>query len=136
MRKIMYFCDRCGKQVTDSMMQLCVSTLRIDDSYGEEVGSLDEGAELCTDCYDEIDSMIAYMVKNPSVHFSNGEKIKPKDPKKANNKAKLDLGKIAALRNAGWTIDKIADEMKVSHQTIRNHMDEAQAFLKNKEALE
>lgn len=132
MRKITYFCDRCGKLIEGIIPQIGTRFL---DSEGNEEDH-EYGAELCRDCFGEIDDMIAYMVKNPSVHFSNGEKIKPKDPKKSNNKSKLDLGKIAALRNAGWTIDKIADEMKVSHQTIRNHMDEAQAFLKNKEALE
>lgn len=132
MRKYVFYCDRCGKQ-TDAVKQLGNRDIETENGFVE---SDEWGAELCPDCFDEVDDMIAFMVKNPSIHFSNGDKIKPKDPKKSNNKSKLDLGKVAALRNAGWSVAKIADEMKCAEQTIRNHMDEAQAFLKNKETLE
>ena len=40
---------------------------------------------------------------------------------------KKDIGKILALRKAGWTTAKIADEFNVSIQTIRNWMKEAEA---------
>lgn len=35
---------------------------------------------------------------------------------------KLDDGKMLALRRAGWTYDKIADEMGCSPQTVINHI--------------
>lgn len=132
MRKYIFYCDRCGKQ-TDAVIQLGSRKIETETGFVE---ADDWGAELCPDCFKEVDDMIAFMVKNPSVHFSNGTQIKPKDPKKANNKSKLDLGKIAALRNAGWSVAKIAEEMHCAEQTIRNHLEEAQQFLKNKEALE
>ena len=44
-----------------------------------------------------------------------------KKPKKTEQK-RFDTGKLRALRNGGWPIAKIADEMVVSDQTIRNHM--------------
>lgn len=37
--------------------------------------------------------------------------------------AKVDHDKICALYKAKWPITKIADEMKCSEQTIRNHLD-------------
>ena len=43
-------------------------------------------------------------------------------PKKTNAKIELDMGKVKALRDAGWTLDKIADEMGVSPQTIANRL--------------
>ena len=49
------------------------------------------------------------------------DKAAPKKPKKTEQK-RFDTGKLRALRNGGWPIAKIADEMGVSDQTIRNHM--------------
>ena len=37
-------------------------------------------------------------------------------------KRKFDSGKLMALRSAGWSIKAIADEMRCTEQTIRNHM--------------
>ena len=34
----------------------------------------------------------------------------------------FDKGKLQALRRAGWSVKAIADEMKCSEQTVRNHM--------------
>lgn len=59
------------------------------------------------------------------------EKPKPKPapakPKKSAKKPgpkkkQLDIGKMNALRKAGWSIPKIADEMGVSAPTIRKHL--------------
>lgn len=47
---------------------------------------------------------------------------KAPDPKKQGAKKALDMGKVKALRKAGWTFDKIADEMGVSPQTIANRL--------------
>lgn len=52
-------------------------------------------------------------------------KKQPK-PKKTTTKKQLDVGKIKALRDAGWSFQKIADEMGVaSAQTIANHLKNA-----------
>lgn len=45
-------------------------------------------------------------------------------PKKPAGKINIDMGKVKALRNAGWSFDKIGDEMGVSAQTIANRMKE------------
>lgn len=37
-------------------------------------------------------------------------------------KKALDMGKVVALRNAGWSLKKIADEMGVSEGTIWNNL--------------
>lgn len=44
-------------------------------------------------------------------------------PKPKNYKG-LDVGKIKALRNAGWSLAKIADEMGCAPQTVANKLKE------------
>lgn len=47
------------------------------------------------------------------------------EPKAAGKKRKpLDDGKMLALRKAGWSYEKIADEMGCSTQTVINHIKE------------
>lgn len=46
----------------------------------------------------------------------------PKTETKKGRKKALDTGKLKALRDAGWTVAKIADEMGVSEPTIRNYI--------------
>lgn len=48
--------------------------------------------------------------------------VKP-NPKKKD----FDVNKAKALRDAGWTLAKIADEMRVSPQTVANKLKEAAA---------
>lgn len=50
------------------------------------------------------------------------EKRTEKKPGKSTGRARLDIGKITALYNAGWAIAKIADEMGCSDQTVRNYL--------------
>ena len=48
-------------------------------------------------------------------------------PKTGARRKDLDDGKIRALRKAGWTLEKIADEMGCAPQTIKNRLDEYKA---------
>lgn len=45
----------------------------------------------------------------------------PKRPAGQGRKRKLDTGKMTALRNAGWSYEKIADEMGCSAGTVWNY---------------
>lgn len=143
MRKITFYCDRCGKQIDTIVAQLNTFTYRLPET--EDPEDVEEGAELCPECYREIDDMTAYMVKNPTVHFDGGKPIgaEPEKPKRIIKKKDLDLGKMAALRNAGWSYRKIANELGCSDVTVSARMEEAQEFLRRqnvkedlKEALE
>ena len=53
--------------------------------------------------------------------------LKPKKQRKAINRKELDMGKVKALRAAGWSFDKIADEMGCAPQTIANHLKEVES---------
>lgn len=44
------------------------------------------------------------------------------EPKKSTRKIDLDMGRVKALRNAGWTIEKIADDLHVSSATISTRL--------------
>ena len=53
-----------------------------------------------------------------------GKKMDPKEspaPEKKTRNRNIDYGKIKALKDAGWTAEKIADEMKISVATVYNH---------------
>lgn len=46
------------------------------------------------------------------------------EPKKSTRKIDLDMGKVKALRDAGWTLKEIAEEMHVAPSTISNKLKE------------
>lgn len=48
--------------------------------------------------------------------------IEEAEPKK--KRQKFDVGKMTALLKAGWSVQKIADEMGVSAPTVRKYMRE------------
>lgn len=50
-------------------------------------------------------------------------KKKPAEDK-PRKKAEPDMGKVRALREGGWSMEKIADEMGVSAATIYNRLKE------------
>lgn len=60
----------------------------------------------------------------PELEKPKAEPNKDAASKKQTTKKELDMGKIKALRKAGWSFDKIGDEMGVSAQTIANRMKE------------
>lgn len=45
-------------------------------------------------------------------------------PAAKTTKKKIDTGKIKALKKAGWSVPKIADEMRCSVATVYNHLAE------------
>ena len=47
-----------------------------------------------------------------------------KEEKRGTKKIELDMGKVKALRGAGWTLKEIADEMHVAPSTISNKLKE------------
>ena len=49
-------------------------------------------------------------------------KTKPKAEPKKSGPSGIDHGKLIALHKAGWSIEKIADEMGCTTTTVRNHI--------------
>ena len=110
MRKITYYCDRCGKEAP-SVVQIGYRTINVETGEPEEY---EFGAELCVDCFDLVDkaTMAAVNTKEPP-------KVKAK---KAYSKRDIDMPKVLALRKAGWTFEKIGIEFGVTDQTIINRI--------------
>ena len=52
------------------------------------------------------------------------EAVSEKKTKKRGRKP-FDIGKAKACKDAGWSVAKIADEMGVSEQTVRNNLAKA-----------
>ena len=50
------------------------------------------------------------------------------EPAPAPKKRPFDIGKAKALREAGWTLNRIADELKCSPQTVSNKLKEVGAL--------
>lgn len=136
MRKTTWYCDCCGRQIVGTVRVLAIHYYP-DDAADNPIDE-EEGAHLCTLCFDRVDDAIACAIykDKPPVEEPPKQDPPPKKKKPAANKKPLDLGKIAALRNAGWSFDAIGDEMGVTGSTIRNHIDEAMEFLANKQKEE
>lgn len=117
MKKTTICCDRCGKEITTGKVyQLATFISDPGKSWdlGDEVDT-ESGADLCEDCYQVIDDAVAAVMK--------AEKEK-KPGKRPINRVDLDMGKVHALKNAGWSADKIGLEFGVSGQTILNRLKE------------
>lgn len=113
MKKIIYTCDYCGKTIEGDVYTFrCAKRLKdgMDFGLSRVLGGWDP--DLCPECLPEW------------IQRVSPEK---KEEKKYGKKQPIDMGKVLALRNAGWTLKRIADEMKVSPQTIANRLAVADA---------
>ena len=68
-------------------------------------------------------SILAMLDKTTAAAEQKKEPVPEKKTKKRKNA--FDLGKAKACLYAGWSIAKIADEMGVSEQTVRNNLAKA-----------
>ena len=109
MRKITYFCDRCGKEVTAGLVRLGYITIDMTTGDPEDY---EFGAELCVDCFDLVDKATMAAIKSKE----------PPKVKKTTAKRDIDMPKVLALRKAGWTFEKIGIEFGVTDQTIINRI--------------
>lgn len=123
MKKITYFCDRCGKEIHGIICQLATLTFQAQEP---ETIETDTGADLCYECFQAVDNAVLQEIqarnqirqiaeaKQKKLAETVGPKIEKRKP--------LDMGKVRALRDAGWTLEKIADEMGVSAPTISSRL--------------
>lgn len=51
-------------------------------------------------------------------HRTRNRKIPPPNKGEGTSAKRIDMGKVMALKDAGWSVPKIADEIGVSAQTI------------------
>lgn len=101
-------CDRCGKigQILDI----------IPDSKYKITTNKSVILNLCSDCEKDFEQFLKAKIKR------NTTIEKEEKSEKQTRSKNLDDGKILALRKAGWSYDKIAEELKCSPQTVANHL--------------
>lgn len=76
-------------------------------------------------------------IKPEKSEVSNSKIVEKKAPDKTQSKRIIiDLGKVKALRTAGWSFEKIADEFGCSAQTIINHLNRDELIQKRNKSKE
>lgn len=141
---IKYFCDRCGVEMTKEKRHGFVSVNTRDKAEGDLLEENEfESWLFCKKCTEDIRRYVRTLPLKPS---QNDEKrsepaeseAKPQETvseeaedESTTGKKKYDVGKIMALKKAGWKVKDIADEMKMTPQQVSN-----QIYLYNKKMQE
>ena len=116
---IKIICDRCGGEIKSNPVRIVPSVTKEDGiSFGYE--GWDITRDYCEKC---VESILKFMngVHNAVDQEKNDNKIEQNKERKRKYKTKrthLDLGKIIALKNAGWSNSKIADEIGTTSASI------------------
>lgn len=130
---IRIFCDRCGKDITRCNRIGYIAL----NSRDQKEGDLKEENEFeknhyCSNCMSQIREFIKTKQeennqKSEESHENNtkcheNEKKCTQNAKKCNESEKksIDIGKIMALKNAGWKNKDIAGEMHMDPQAVAN----------------
>ncbi len=106
-------------EVSNEVPKVSKSVSKVSKKALEEdlkVSSKDEPEELAeeeSDVVEKVDNFMEEFEIKPTLKHKRGGK-----------KKQIDEGKIKALRKAGWSLAKIADEMRCSTQTIANRLAE------------
>ena len=90
-------------------------------------GLTDLAAELIEDLEEEPEEETIFTIGGEPVLAEARPLAEPQPEHKKRGGSKplqLDMGKIGALSRAGWSVEKIAEEMGVSGQTIRNRLND------------
>lgn len=101
MRKTIYYCDRCRKEIEEKPLSFQATVRRTET----------ETVDICESCANDLMAGIRQLIRGEAQEGKTKKKEK-KDP--------IDQGKIRALAKAGWSAAKIADEMRCSKATVYN----------------
>lgn len=134
MKKVIYICDACGKQIDGMPIKLMPCQY---DQYGEiaiiPADDLEEKArkieanDYCADCFRSACYMLDPEETEEPEELTDEEEEEICDrientPKKSGRYPQLDVGKIKALYNAGWKATEIAAEMKCAESAVYRHL--------------
>ena len=115
-----YRCDLCN-EIHDEIGEM--NTLEL--KYAGQAHTIffkDGFYHLCSGCTSRLIKMLKEADEKRIAKAA--VKVEAKAPETAKPaKSKLDNGKILALRNAGWSLEKIANEMGCCPQTIANRLE-------------
>lgn len=134
MKKILYICDRCKREIEKNPVKLIAKEVDRESEdylYGDPYPEL-KLLDLCKNCGDSIVGLIKRHCARgvPATVNQDFEKAveeavqdfleKDPPPTEKSKARKIDQGKVMALHKAGWTAAKIADEMQCSVQAVYN----------------
>lgn len=139
MRKMVYICDKCGRVITKNEKPFvirvneivrCANGLETPGDTHPDYG--DDGKELCEQCANNL-----LKVDEPEESKEEQVHITDKgDHKFICGGKEIDLGKMFALKKAGWSNQMMADEFGVKRLDISNslsrHSAKYKAFLAGK----
>ena len=113
MKKVIFVCDLCGWQMAEPYVMIQVE----DREAGER--------HICQICAERIREALpkpeATKEEEPKEEKPKPEATKEEEPKEEKPKRKrIDQGKVLALAKAGWSAQKIADEMGCSVPAVYN----------------
>lgn len=115
MKKICFVCDFCGKEITGEGMRLIRVSFEKGGAFTEQENA--DEFHFCKKCNA---ALIAELDKTESASAKDKKPAsgdKKKSPEKSSGR-RLDAGKVMALSKAGWSNEKIAEEMKVTEEQI------------------
>lgn len=118
-------CDRCEKEISGKPRYIAFGT------KGLESAKIFGDGDYCEECIKEIKAFITHgHAQTPTEPISTNvmtvtpaESTPPAAGQTTDNKAgkrnsQIDMGKVNALRDAGWSIGKIAEDMQVDPTEI------------------
>ena len=83
------YCDGCGKLIPEGARQI-------------------EDLDFCPECWAKLVEVVRHLADGMMAAQPDEPDPEPEEPKK---RATVDKGKAQALRDAGWTLQQIADEL-------------------------
>ena len=138
MKKIIYICDKCGKEIIGLPIKLVPCSY---DQYGDvtEIGSeaLEDKAEkiqkndYCLDCFRGVCDLLE--PDQEEIEEEIEEELTQEEdeeicdrientPKRGGQTTPLDVGKIKALYKANWKAKEIAEEMRCAESAVYRHL--------------
>jgi len=115
-------CDICGTEIKakETYSKLSIATIGSEDkALAYEVL---KDIDICDECVRT--GALHARLKHGFKHTVSIEPAPEADKPRRGGRQKIpfDIGKALALRKAGWTLEKIADELRCSPQTVANNL--------------
>lgn len=116
-------CDKCGAEITKdpirlNMTYVDVMTGDIEDPITSKEQRERDYCELCArSILNYAEKKVVLIVEHPTIKPKKTE-VKEPEEDQSKPKKKLDIGKIMALKKAGWNAADIADELGTTAQSI------------------
>jgi hypothetical protein len=122
MRKTIYVCNECGEEIHGNVGRIIPGIFDKNEELNPEDEKFPENDDVhfCVRCLRTVMDRITHAQgthEDTEETTGAGAEEEPKEEKPVRRR-KLDGGKIMALHRAGWSDEKIADEMHATEKQI------------------